>query len=153
MIRDDQIDAQLARAAGRVGAANPAIHRDDERDAVGVETIDRSRLKVGDDKAQAFFGKKNEPGPVLTVEEKGDSGLSHFANFIDCVRTRKAENLKAPIEEGHYSTALCHLGNISYRLRRSLKFDGANERFAGDDEANGLLSRTYRTPYSRPAGS
>jgi predicted dehydrogenase len=40
----------------------------------------------------------------------------HFQNFADAVRSGKASDLRAPIEEGHLSSALCHLGNISYRL-------------------------------------
>lgn len=42
--------------------------------------------------------------------------VNHFANFIECVRSRKREDQKADILEGHQSTALCHVGNISYRL-------------------------------------
>jgi predicted dehydrogenase len=107
-------------------------------------------MKVGDDKAQVFFGRKNEPGPTLTVENPPDAGQRHFENFFDCVRSRKPEDLRAPLEEGHFSTTLCHLGNIAYRVGRSVKFDGATERFVGDDEANKLLGRTYRAPYSLP---
>jgi predicted dehydrogenase len=40
----------------------------------------------------------------------------HFDNFISAVRSRKVEDLHADILEGHLSSALCHLGNISYRL-------------------------------------
>ncbi len=40
----------------------------------------------------------------------------HFANFLKAVRSRKPEDLNAEIVEGHQSAALCHLGNISYRL-------------------------------------
>ena len=43
-------------------------------------------------------------------------GGGHQANFIEAVRSRKREMLAADIEEGHISSALCHLGNISYRL-------------------------------------
>ena len=43
-------------------------------------------------------------------------GGTHMANFIQAVRSRKAQDLKAPIAGGHLSSALCHLGNISYRL-------------------------------------
>jgi predicted dehydrogenase len=107
-------------------------------------------MKVGDDKAEVFFGRKNEPGPTLTAEGKDDSGQVHFQNFIDCVRSRKSSALKAAIEDGHLSTTLCHLGNISYRVNRSVQFDGATERFVGDDEADTLLSRTYRAPYLLP---
>ena len=107
-------------------------------------------MKVSDDKAQVYFGRKNEPGPVLTGDEKTDAGQAHFQNFIDCVRSRQPQNLKATIEGGHLSTTLCHLGNISYRVGRSLTFDGATERFVGDDEANKLLGRKYRAPYLLP---
>jgi predicted dehydrogenase len=41
---------------------------------------------------------------------------SHFANFLGAVRSRKVSDLNADIVEGHQSTALCHIGNISYRL-------------------------------------
>ena len=107
-------------------------------------------MKVGDDKAQVYLGRKSELGPTLTADEKRDGGQSHFENFIECMRTRKTENLRAPLEEGHFSTALCHLGNISYRVGRSVKFDGATERFVGDEEADKLLTRTYRAPYALP---
>ena len=107
-------------------------------------------MKVGDDKAQVFFGRRNEPGPVLTADEKVDAGQIHFQNFIDTMRSRKVESLHAPLEEGHLSTSLCHLGNIAYRVGRSVKFDGATERFVGDSEADALLGRTYRAPYALP---
>src|SRR5262245_32885477 len=50
---------------------------------------------------------------VRTFEGKDES---HFANFLKAVRTRKISDLHADILEGHQSTALCHIGNISYRL-------------------------------------
>jgi predicted dehydrogenase len=107
-------------------------------------------MKVGEDKAQVFFGRKSEPGPTLTADEKVDPGQPHFENFIGCVRSRKAQDLRAPLEEGHFSTTLCHLGNISYRVKRSLTFDAATERFVGDEEADALLRRTYRAPFVLP---
>jgi predicted dehydrogenase len=110
-------------------------------------------MKVGDDKAQVFLGRKNDSGPTLTSDEKPDAGQAHFENFIGCVRSRQPQNLKAGIEDGHLSTTLCHLGNISYRLGRSVTFDGAAERFVGDQEADRLLGRTYRAPYVLPEKS
>lgn len=41
---------------------------------------------------------------------------NHFANFLRAVRSRQPSDLTADIEEGHQSTALCHIANISYRL-------------------------------------
>ena len=46
----------------------------------------------------------------------GDGGKDHQANFIEAVRTRRQSALSAPIREGHISSAVCHLGNLSYRL-------------------------------------
>ena len=124
------------------------------REAQGIYIFgSKGWMKVGDDSAQVYFGRKNEPGPTLIADEKRDPGQPHFENFIECVRSRKVEDLKAPIEEGHLSTTLCHLGNISYRVGRSLKFDGATERFEGDEEADKLLGRTYRAPYLLPDGT
>ena len=47
---------------------------------------------------------------------KGDAGRAHAQNWLNAVRSRKKENLNAEIEETHYSSAWCHLGNISCRL-------------------------------------
>ena len=55
-----------------------------------------------------------------------------FGNFINCVRSRKKEELNAPFLEGHYSAAICHLGNISYRLGREVTFDDIREPFKQD---------------------
>ena len=107
-------------------------------------------MRVGADKAEVFYGRKNEPGPVLTADEEVDDGQAHFENFIGAVRTRKTAGLKAPLEEGHLSTTLCHLGNISYRVGRSLEFDGERERFVGDEQADRLLARQYRAPFTLP---
>ena len=73
----------------------------------------------------------------------------HLDNFFECIETRKRPN--ADIEEGHLSTVLCHLGNISYRVGgRRLLFDGKTETFPRDEEANKLLKRTYRSPWIVP---
>lgn len=50
---------------------------------------------------------------VSTFSGKSES---HFANFLQAVRSRKREDLHAEILEGHQSTSLCHIGNISWRL-------------------------------------
>jgi hypothetical protein len=49
---------------------------------------------------------------------RGDNGESHQANFLKALRSRKTSDLNAPILEGHVSSAVCHLGNLSYRLGR-----------------------------------
>ncbi len=79
----------------------------------------------------------------------GDAG-DHFTNFIDAMRSGKDEDLHCDIMDGHYSAALPHLANISYRLGRGLKFMGDYERFANDPEADTMLRRVYRKPYVVP---
>lgn len=47
----------------------------------------------------------------------------HFANFIDAVRSRRVEDLASDIREGHVSSALCHLGNVSHALGEPMSAD------------------------------
>ena len=74
---------------------------------------------------------------------------NHMGNFFDCVRTRKPTI--CPTEVGHRSVSVCHLGHISIRLGRKLKWDPTAEQFAGDDEANGMLAREMRKPWGYDA--
>jgi predicted dehydrogenase len=62
-------------------------------------------------------------------EFKGEA--DHFTNFLSAVRSRKKEDLNADIEEGHLSSALCHLGNISYRLGEQLSVADAGKKIDG----------------------
>jgi len=94
-----------------------------------------------------WLGERQEPSPVSRGKE------NHFANFIDCVRSRKKEDLNAPVEEGHISCTLVHLANVSYRLGRTLNFDPETEQVIGDDEANRMLrdaDRGYRPGFTIP---
>ena len=77
-----------------------------------------------------------------------DSGGSHEGNFLECVKSRKLPN--ADVEIGRKSTMMCHLGNISYKLGRDVKFDPKTETFPGDAEANRMLSKTYRDAWPMP---
>ena len=96
------------------------------------------------------FGRPKDRQPVIVHQENGPfPDDEHFANFIDCVRNRKRPN--ADIEEGHRSTLMCQLANISYRLGgRKLIVDAETETLAGDAEANKLLKREYRSPWVVP---
>lgn len=95
-------------------------------------------------KYTSFLGREQKPGPT------GSDLGNHFANFIDVVRSRKMEDLNAPVEEGAISTTLVHLANISYRLGRTLHFDAATYSCTGDPEANRMFRRTYRKPFVVP---
>ncbi len=124
--------------------------------------------------------------------ETWKGGANHYANFVDAVRSRRSSDLTASIKDGHLSSALCHLGNVSWmrgtaggpaRVRRLaeklrgaadtadrflehlarngvdpeierpvigswLAIDPVAETIEGDDEANRLLAREYREPFT-----
>jgi predicted dehydrogenase len=60
--------------------------------------------------------------------KKFNAGGDHFANFLTAVRSRKFEDLHADVLQGHLSSALCHTGNISYRLGEQVAMAEAQER-------------------------
>jgi predicted dehydrogenase len=98
-----------------------------------------------------FPKRTEEPGPVIAETDlSGFSEADHYTNFIDCMRSGRWQELYADIEEGHRSTVLSHLANISYRTGRKLTFNPASERFVNDEDANAYLTRQYRHPYVIP---
>jgi predicted dehydrogenase len=110
---------------------------------------------------QTFMGPKREPGLNITAKDLeadpmwDDLGTAridyHFVNFLDCVRSRKWQDLLADVNEGHMSSAMMHLGNIAYLTGRKLIFNGQTEKFVNDPEADSYLSRKeYRKPYLLP---
>ncbi|MCP5111789.1 MAG: Gfo/Idh/MocA family oxidoreductase, partial [bacterium] len=121
--------------------------------AVAGEFIPRDRKSpagVDETMANASFPQRNySPGPAIPPLE-GEAEMSHFENFISCVRSRKREDLHCEILDGHMSTSLCHLANISYRTGRQLVFDPATETCPGDEASNSFLTREYREPYVMP---
>ena len=81
-----------------------------------------------DKKIRGFSGKNEDEG-------------GHFGNFIKAVRSRKREDLHADILEGHLSSALCHTGNISYRLGRHASPGELQEALKQDAAAQETLDR------------
>jgi len=75
-----------------------------------------------------------------------DQTAEHVRNFLDCVKTR--QDPVASVEVGHRSATVCHLGNVAIRLGRNLKWDPQRERFIDDEEANKMLIRNLRGPWS-----
>ncbi len=172
----------------------------------GLQTGDYRGEKVGNVyhlEAGTIVGTKfypngsTEPAPLPELKSlvQRGPGRGNFGNFIAAVRSRKTTDLNADIQEGHYSSALCHLANISYRLGREVAFepktqvlgdnpaaietldrmersltdnnglkldtlkyrlgrklliDAAAEHFVNDAEADRLLTREYRAPFTVP---
>ena len=118
----------------------------------------------GRGEAAFFYGPKGymmiegEQGHYESVVDKkpGPSGKAPGAhaelvrNFYEVVRSRKKFDLLSPVEHGHIGAAICHLGNISYRLGRAIEFDPQTETFPHDEAANAMLTRRYRPPYVMP---
>src|SRR5262245_50860937 len=107
-------------------------------------------LEISGDSWKAFRRRERKPFAQSKETERGFSSNSHWANFLDAIRSERNEDMHSDIHEGHLSTSLCHLANISCRLGRSLKFIGERETFANDAEADAMLTRDYRKPYVVP---
>ena len=84
------------------------------------------------------------PSEVVARTE-GCKGGEH-RNFIDCVKSRKP--CYAPAETGHRTITIAHIGNIAMLLGRKLRWDPQAERFVDDAEANAMLSRKQREPWT-----
>lgn len=71
---------------------------------------------------------------------------AHMRDWLKCIAD--SGRPVSDIEEGHFSTNLCALGNLSTSLGRSLHWDG--QTCTHDDEATKLLKRPYRGPWQHP---
>jgi len=104
----------------------------------GKITIDRGRFKTEPED----LGR--EPYDDFKVHlARSDH---HMQNWLDCIKSRQRP--VADVEIGHRSATVCHLGNTAMRLGRTLRYDPAAERFVGDDDANRMLARSPRAPWS-----
>jgi predicted dehydrogenase len=106
----------------------------------GFMVLDGAGFKV-------YKGEKAE----LAMDVKASRGedAPHMQNFLDAVKSRNRDSLNAEVAIGVTSAKLCHLANISYRLKRRLEMTGG--QFVNDPEANKMLTRDYRAPYVVPA--
>jgi hypothetical protein len=127
-----------------------------DRDVLPKWPFSGTRVEVYGSKNWMMLGRHGDGWEVYDGEFKTiDFGYGrqanepHFANFIDCIRTRKRP--AADIELLHQSTLLCQYANISYRLGRKLTVDSKTEGFRDDRRANEMCRRThYRSPWIVP---
>lgn len=124
----------------------------DHQNVVGVIFLGTEGYMIIPDYSSyyVFLGPDRKPGPSASVPGNPMMDTDHFRNWLRAVRSRNPADLTAEIEEGHYSSALCHLANIAYRTGRTLTFDPQRERFVNDPDADKLLTRPYRPPYVVP---
>ena len=97
---------------------------------------------------RVYLGKKETPGPSMGPDGLPPPTELHLGNFIESMQSRKQPI--TPAEEAHLSCGLIHLGETAYRVGRVLHFDPATEQVKNDPEANALLTKKYRVPWSVP---
>lgn len=115
-----------------------------------------TRIEVLGTRGFMYYGRHGDGWQVFDSDWKAIGGSpgkqsdrEHIDNFIACVRSRQRP--KSDVEEGHRSTLLCHLANISFRCgNRKLAFDRATESFPASPDANRFLGRDYRAPWVVP---
>jgi predicted dehydrogenase len=109
---------------------------------------DKGLLVVGGKKWRHYGPKR-----VLVAEgARGDKAQNaHIRNFLECMASRGKPNADLDTV-GRPSSLLCHLGNIAWRVGRTVKFDEKTYDFGSDAEANRFRTREeYRKPYTLPS--
>jgi myo-inositol 2-dehydrogenase / D-chiro-inositol 1-dehydrogenase len=109
----------------------------------GMLSVNRRGLHVMPE--MMHQGRERVPAMEALEVKTNDFNTAHVRNFLDCVKSRQKPN--ADVEEAHRTAVMCHLGNISTRIGRSIKWDAEKEQIVGDPEANKWLSREYRAPW------
>lgn len=139
--------------AGETANTQVSIHDYGDKTLIfetrGLNTPDLRGAKVG----VIFYGSEgyvvltgytkgaafdNNGAMVATFAGDGD----HFGNFVNAVRTRQVSDLAADIEQGHLSSALCHLGNVSMRTGEAVSVAAVKERL-GSMPNNAELIETF----------
>ena len=103
-------------------------------------------LEAGTICGKKFYPKgSSEPAPLpeVAVTER-PSGNEHFKNFVAAVRSRKVSDLNADVLEGHYSSACCHLCNMSIRVGDKIPFRPRTTLFDDNPAALDVLERTEK---------
>jgi predicted dehydrogenase len=117
----------------------PGLRGNDAMDKYrGVEIGNVIDCEGGYVSTRAYFAATafDRDGKVLK-EFKGTD--HHMQNFIDVVRSRKTANLFGPVEEGHVSSALCHVGNISHLIGKTASPEVILEKIKG----NAMMAEAY----------
>jgi len=84
--------------------------------------------------------------PLHTSPEHSNPYTAHTADLFRSMRTR--QDPVSPVEAGHAASTIGNVADIALRLGRKLKWDPAQDRFVGDNEANNMLSRAARSPWT-----
>jgi predicted dehydrogenase len=85
---------------------------------------------------------------IKTSDERVYFSDNHYQDWIDAIHKRSKP--VADVETGHRSASVCNLANIAYWLNQELDWDPQKEKFIKNREANKLLTKKYRKPYTLP---
>tara|TARA_B100000678_G_scaffold265070_1_gene248980 strand:+ start:2243 stop:3478 length:1236 start_codon:yes stop_codon:yes gene_type:complete len=108
----------------------------------GTVVLDRNGYVVYDnDNNEVRRNLRPRQDSGLDVRGAGPLTDLHIENFLETIRGQATQT--APIDQGHTSVLLCHLGNIAQRTGRALDCDPSNGRIMNDAEAMKLWSRDY----------
>ena len=108
----------------------------------GTAIIDRSGYVIYDNENNEI-ARRIRGETVDALDTRGGGSLTdlHITNFLDSIRGNASTT--APIDEGHKSQLLCHLGNIAQRTGGALTCDPTTGRIVNDPDATALWSRDY----------
>ena len=95
---------------------------------------------------QIWSGDEQDGKPAMEPVKVAAAGGNHVRNFLDCMKSRKLPI--CDVEEGHLTMVMCHLGNMSMKVGRTLYWGAKKEEVIGDKEANQLLTKQYRKPWT-----
>jgi predicted dehydrogenase len=102
----------------------------------GTLFVDRSRYEI--------FPEKGSDLQAVEVKSSNNSNMAHWANFLECVKTRQKPI--SDIEIGHRSTTTALLGNVALRSKLRIDWDSKTETTA-QNAARKYLHREYREPW------
>ena len=113
----------------------------------GTVVLDRSGYVVYDNDNNEIKSDLNEANEDA-LDTRGGGGMTaaHILNFLEAVRGK--EKPRGPIDEGHKSVLLCHLGNIAQRTGRALQCDAKTGHIVDDSKAMKLWSREYASGWA-----
>jgi hypothetical protein len=89
--------------------------------------------------------EKIGPEEVHLARPSGNNRQGHRRDFLDCVKTR-AQTI-TPIDVGHRSVTVAHLGNIAMLLGHAIRWDPKREQIINDPTATRMLGRAMRSPW------
>jgi predicted dehydrogenase len=104
--------------------------------------VSRGKFETSDPQWQKEIAAKEKSGDLKVLLH---APANHFANFLDCVKSRKPT--LTPAQVAHRSASTGHLGHIALLTGKKLTWDAKTEQITNEKDLNKLLHTPYRTPW------